>query len=91
MMLRVYVRRMYIEDYAKRNNLTMGWIAGELGLSKSHFSAIISQVKCPSAEVRERMQKFFKLRGNDWDKLFQMVEVQVDDTVAAKKKNSYNR
>ncbi|MEX2225375.1 MAG: helix-turn-helix transcriptional regulator [Dehalococcoidia bacterium] len=70
--VRVYVRQDFLATELARRNISLQGLARGLKVSPGYVSQLLRGTRCPSPEVRERLQRL--LRIEDFDRLFRLEE-----------------
>lgn len=70
-MLRAKVKGSLIRRVLFQKNLSQNWLAKKLGISSGYMAQLLNGERCPSPEMRQRLQNYFT--GHSFDELFKTV------------------
>lgn len=66
--VRVYLNADWIRTQLMKMNREKDWLAGRLKTTKQYLWQMLDGMRCPSPEMRKRIQKVFP--DVEWDTLF---------------------
>lgn len=68
--IKVYVRTDHLQIEMARRNISQNGLARAMKVSSGYMSQIFRRQRCPSPELRTRMQDFLNI--TDFDAIFQL-------------------
>lgn len=67
-MMKAMVKRALIRKILFQKNLSQNWLAKKLGISSGYMAQLLNGERCPSPEMRQKIQSYFT--EHSFDELF---------------------